>query len=55
MDDLAHHAIVRDSGWAGRVIPAFRPDAVVDPEFEGFVEGVARLGEMTGEDTGSHA
>ena len=35
----------------GRVVPAFRPDLVVDPEFPGFAENVARLGEITGEDT----
>jgi len=51
LDDLAHHEAIRNSGWNGRVIPAFRPDAVVDPEFEGFAEGVARLGELTGENT----
>ena len=51
LDDLAHHAAVRDSGWQGRIIPAFRPDAVVDPEFEGFAEGVARLEILTGENT----
>ena len=49
LDHLAHHAAIRNSGWNGRVLPAFRPDAVVDPEFEGFAEGVARLGELTGE------
>jgi glucuronate isomerase len=27
-DSLEHHAAIRDSGWAGRVIPCFRPDAV---------------------------
>ena len=51
LDDLAHHAAIRDSGWKGRVIPAFRPDAVVDPDFEGFADGVARLGALTGENT----
>ena len=27
---LEHHRAIRDSGWAGRVIPTFRPDAVVN-------------------------
>lgn len=27
-DSLEHHQAVRDSGWDGRVIPCFRPDAV---------------------------
>ncbi|MGL4240847.1 MAG: glucuronate isomerase [Beijerinckiaceae bacterium] len=51
LDDLAHHDAVRASGWSGRVLPCYRPDAVVDPEFEGFRAGVRRLGEITGEDT----
>lgn len=51
LDDLGHHAALRDSDWKGRIIPTFRPDAVVDPEFEGFAEGVAQLSALTGEDT----
>ncbi len=27
-DALAHHQAIRDSGWSGRVIPTFRPDAL---------------------------
>jgi glucuronate isomerase len=51
LDDLRWHAMVRDSGWGGRVVTAYRPDAVVDPEFPGFAANVARLGEITGCDT----
>jgi glucuronate isomerase len=51
LDDLAHHKTIRDSGWEGRIIPAFRPDPVVDPDFPGFHESVTKLGEQTGEDT----
>ena len=51
LDDLSWHQMIRDSGWKGRVVPAYRPDAVVDPEFAGFAENVARLGELTGENT----
>ncbi|MEW6265145.1 MAG: glucuronate isomerase [Thermodesulfobacteriota bacterium] len=51
LDPLTHHRRIAASGWQGRVIPAFRPDAVVDPEFEGFRNNVTRLGEITGEDT----
>ena len=28
-DSLRHHAAIRSSGWSGRVIPSFRPDAVL--------------------------
>jgi glucuronate isomerase len=51
LDSLPHHRALRQSGWKGRVITAFRPDPVVDPEYEGFAAGVASLGQITGEDT----
>ena len=51
LDPLAHHAKLRASGWKGRVITAYRPDPVVDPEFEGFADNVQKFGELTGEDT----
>jgi glucuronate isomerase len=52
LDDLKWHRMILDSGWWGRVIPAYRPDAVVDPDFEGFAANLDRLGEITGLDTG---
>jgi glucuronate isomerase len=51
LDDLGWHRMVRDSGWSGRVITAYRPDPVVDPAFENFEANVRRFGEITGEDT----
>ena len=53
LDDLAYHAKIRASGWKGRVITAYRPDPVVDPEFEGFADNVERLGQLAGENTGT--
>ncbi len=53
LDSLKYHQEIAASGWGGRVIPAFRPDLVTDPDFHGFRENVIRLGEMTGEETGS--
>jgi glucuronate isomerase len=53
LDPLADHQAIRDSGWKARIIPAFRPDSVVDPDFAGFEKNVAKLGQITGEDTGS--
>jgi len=50
VDELAHHAALRASGWQGRVITAYRPDAVVDPEHEQFPAALRRFGELTGED-----
>jgi glucuronate isomerase len=51
LDPLPHHQKLRASGWKGRVITTYRPDPVVDPDFEGFAENVRRLGELTGKDT----
>ena len=51
LDDLKNHQTIRDSGWKGRIIPAFRPDPVVDPDFPGFMESLAKLAEQNGEDT----
>jgi glucuronate isomerase len=53
LDPLTHHQKLRDSGWKGRILPTYRPDPVVDPGFPGFAENVARLGEITEEDTGT--
>jgi len=50
LDPLDHHRAIRASGWTGNVITAYRPDPVVDPDFEGFVDNLARFSEMTGED-----
>lgn len=54
LDDLRHHQKIRASGWKGNVITAYRPDPVIDPDFEGFATNVARLGEITSEDTSNY-
>jgi glucuronate isomerase len=54
LDELTRHAKLEADGWGGpggRVITTFRPDDVVDMEFEGWAGRIARLGELTGEDT----
>ncbi len=51
LDSLADHEAIRASGWPGRILPTFRPDPVVDPEFAGFAGNLAKLGERSGEDT----
>lgn len=53
LDSLSDHQAIRDSGWKARILPTFRPDAVIDPDFAGFRENIAKLGALTGEDTGS--
>jgi glucuronate isomerase len=54
LDALDHHRALRSSGWRGRVITAFRPDPVLDPEFEGFRDNLAELGQIAGCDTRSY-
>lgn len=51
LDDLKWHSMIRESGWKGRVVPAYRPDSVIDPDFEGFAGNLDQLGEITGCDT----
>jgi glucuronate isomerase len=51
LDSLGDHQAIRDSGWNARILPTFRPDPVVDPDFAGFRENIAKLGELTGEDS----
>lgn len=47
LDTLASHAKIKQSQWDGRVITTFRPDPVLDPEYEGFSDNIQRLGELT--------
>ena len=49
-EDLVHHEAIRRSGWAGRVVTTYRPDAVIDPEHEDFEAALERFGELAGED-----
>jgi len=50
LDPLEHHAAIRESGWPGRVITAYRPDPVIDPEHEQFPHALRAFGEITRED-----
>ena len=51
LDDLRWHRQIRESGWSGRVVTTYRPDSVVDPDFEGFRDNLRTFGEITGCDT----
>ncbi|MEM9576679.1 MAG: glucuronate isomerase [Pseudomonadota bacterium] len=53
LDDLRWHRMIAQSGWSGKVVTTYRPDAVVDPAFEGFAQNLEELGRITGEDTGT--
>ena len=51
LDNLYWHEMIQKSGWSGKVVTAYRPDNIVDPEFEGFVTNVEKLGALTNCDT----
>ncbi len=51
---LAHRALGEDA-WSGRVITTFRPDPVVDPEYEGFSDSIEKLAQLSGVDCGTYA
>jgi glucuronate isomerase len=51
LDDLRHHATLAGQGLAGRIRTTYRPDDVTDPDNPAFRDNLARLGELTGQDT----
>jgi len=48
-DMLEHHSAIRDSGWKGRVIPTFRPDALFRIASPGWAGALDALGRADGE------
>ena len=55
LDPLDHHRALRASGWGGKVVTAYRPDPVLDPDDPRFIANVQRFCAMTGEDSASYA
>jgi glucuronate isomerase len=49
-DRLEYHQALREQGWADRIRPTFRPDAVVNMQAASWRDQVARLGEVAGID-----
>ncbi len=54
-DTLDYHRMVRDSGWSGRVIPTFRPDAVVNLDSAGWRANIDQLSAVSGVDVKDYA
>ncbi len=46
-DLLEHHQTLQRGDWTGRVIPTFRPDAVLDPSDPRYVREIKRLEEVS--------
>jgi glucuronate isomerase len=53
-DDLVNHKKIKKSGWKGKVIPCFRPDAVTDLSNKKWKENLKLLGKAVGYEIGSY-
>ena len=47
-DTLECHQDIRDSGWNARILPTFRPDAVVNIDAPGWKENIGKLEDISG-------
>jgi glucuronate isomerase len=47
-DPLESHCAIRKSGWKGRIIPTFRPDAVINIDQPGWRERIGDLSRISG-------
>ena len=47
-DPLLQHQTIRDSGWNGRILPTFRPDALIAIDAPDWHDHLRALGELTG-------
>ncbi len=54
-DRLDAHRNIRDSGWRGRVVPTFRPDALLRIARPGWTDAMAKLETACGHPVGSYA
>ncbi|WP_433274759.1 glucuronate isomerase [Pseudonocardia xinjiangensis] len=54
LSTLPDHATLRDQGWGEKVVPTFRPDALLYVDRPAWVADVDRLAELTGIDTGTY-
>lgn len=54
LSPLTHHQKLKAQGWGNKVITAFRPDNVIDPDFDGFSSNLDELGSLTGYNTATY-
>ncbi|MDQ1708648.1 MAG: glucuronate isomerase [Frankiaceae bacterium] len=52
---LTEHALLRDEGFGGRVVPTFRPDGLVHIDRPHWADRVRDLAQLTGADTQTYA
>ena len=54
-DSLEHHRSIRESSWNGRVIPCFRPDALLKIAVPGWIDEIGKLEAAVGSTISSYA
>ena len=54
-DELESHQAIRASGWQGRIIPTFRPDALVQIDQPGWQAQISQLSAVSGIDIRHYA
>src|SRR3954470_19109466 len=54
LSPLADHAALREQGWGSKVIPTFRPDALLHVDRPGWNADIDRLAELSGIDTATY-
>jgi len=54
-DTLEHHQAIKDSGWSGRILPTFRPDAVVNIDMDGWKDNIDVLSDISGVQVNGYA
>jgi glucuronate isomerase len=54
-DPLVYHQAIRESGWQGRILPTFRPDAVVNLDNPGWKPQIEQLSRASGISIGNYA
>ncbi len=47
-DTLEYHQVIRASGWGGRILPTFRPDAVINLDVPGWRANNEKLSAVSG-------
>lgn len=46
-DTLAHHQAIKASDWSARIVPTFRPDAVVNIDTENWAQNIKALSDVS--------
>lgn len=54
-DTLEHHQAIKDSGWSGRIVPTFRPDAIINIDMDGWKENIKALSDISGVQVNNYA